>query len=117
MKKYIAFTAFCIIGLTSFGQTTVFEKNKEIAQYKETKEISKIVSHEFVSTSDVTTAQYNELVSILSGKDGYVSCTLTGKKIIITHENWIPSKDVLDVISSATIVSNPVVILTEGEIR
>lgn len=113
MKKYIFLTVFSIIGVSSFAQTTVFQKNQETARVNEQKLVSKTVIDEFVISTNISSEKYNELISIMINKDGYVSCILEGQKLKITHENWIPIKDIQDVLLSVNISVKHILIETE----
>lgn len=108
MKTIYLLTAVCSTSV-SFGQTTVFEKNKEAAIFSSNQNLSKTITTEFIVADGVSPDQYLAIVTVMEAKDGYVSCTLQGKKIILSHEDWVMIDDIIDVIKVAGVTAKPMV--------
>ncbi|AEA42607.1 hypothetical protein [Fluviicola taffensis] len=101
MKKSLYILVFTFISGLAYSQTTVFELNQEKARYNEFKQVSHIVNHVFIPQGTVNASQYAEICSIMNQKDGYVSCNLNPQnQLVIQHEDWLNTKDIIDVIKS-----------------
>ncbi|MNU79373.1 hypothetical protein D3C71_689870 [compost metagenome] len=108
MKKILSVLALCVLSGGAFSQTTAtFELNQEKARYNETKNVSQIISTSFTSTTTISNAHFIQITAAMEQKDGYVSCTLTPQnELIVTHENWLDVKDILDVIRQFVLVEH-----------
>lgn len=99
MKKILSVLALCLLSGGAFSQTATFELNQEKARYNQTKNVSQIISTGFTSTTTISNSHLMQIAAVMEQKDGYVSCTLTPQnELIVTHENWLDVKDILDVI-------------------
>jgi len=92
----------------SFGQTTVFEKNKEAALVSSNQGLSKTITTEFIVDEFVSSDNYLNMVTLMEAKDGYVSCTVQGKKIVLLHEDWVMINDIVDILKFAGITAKPI---------
>ncbi|WP_300663957.1 hypothetical protein [Fluviicola sp.] len=99
MKKILSVLVLCVLSGGAFSQTATFELNQEKARYNQTKNVSQIVSSGFTSSTTISHSHFTQIAAAMEQKDGYVSCTLTPQnELIISHENWLDVKDILDVI-------------------
>ncbi|TSJ44990.1 hypothetical protein [Fluviicola chungangensis] len=99
MKKICFLFVICFFSQGVFSQTSVFKLNQEKARYNQTQHTSQIVSNTFYSQTPVTQADLVQISAVMENKDGYVSCTLTPQnKLVVEHENWVETKDIVDVI-------------------
>lgn len=99
MKKILSVLALCLLSGGVFSQTATFGLNQEKARYNQTKNISQTISTVFTSTTTISNAHFIQIAAAMEQKDGYVSCTLTPQnELIVSHENWLETKDILDVI-------------------
>lgn len=99
MKKTIFLFAICFFSNGVFSQTSIFELNQEKARYNQSKSISQIVSNTFYSQEQISNSDFLQISAVMEQKDGYISCSLTPQnKLVVEHENWIPLKDIKDVI-------------------
>ncbi len=99
MKKILSVLALCLLSGGAFSQTTTFGLNQEKARYNQAKNISQIISTDFTSTVTISNSHLMQIAAVMEQKDGYVSCTLTPQnELIVVHENWLETKDILDVI-------------------
>lgn len=98
MKTFLII-GLCLLGLQAFGQTTVFDRNQEIARYNQSHSISTPVDFHFVCQGHMTAALYESICNTMSEKDGYISCTKNNNQLVIQVESWMQEKDILDLIN------------------
>ncbi len=106
MNTIYLLAAVCTTSV-AYGQTTVFEKNKEAALVNGNNGLSKTITTEFIVDETISSDEYLNMITIMEAKDGYVSCTLQGKKIILSHEDWVKIEDIVDMIKFAGITAKP----------
>lgn len=98
--KTVILCALGLMSFQSFGQTTVFEKNQEVARYNTLKNISQTVVLTFESTEAISPEIYTSICQAMQVKEGYVNFTMiNNRSVTVSFENWIQEKDILDVLN------------------
>lgn len=98
--KLAIITLFVLTLTSSWSQTIVFEKNKEMAIVNEREGTSTTLTTTIALSAPITEEQFLAIEPILAEKDGYISLTWISKsRFSLTYESWIVLDDFYRILS------------------